>query len=309
VDLTWCPDPKPAPLAVNAWDLVYDILRAGMSAEDAAQRFVAELPAAATAVPAEAYFDDGNVRTYRFTYGGLIHNDGQRPASLAAWDQLTPQRRYALARDSASARLVCAPVPWFDLREPDRETAFEIMSPFGSAGVTTAIRDTQLGAIIGYLTTGAVDSANRLLKPARDMLLDKVANPLGAAAGAYVLVMANHDRSDQSWHHWVGNLYTHFTWIPDGAIALAKLRLNHQTSDQDVDEALEAVLAAYGRGLPFYSIGLRWLLDTLTAFVDDDHYAARRDEIRHCLERVRIVARRGNYQQPFTSILLSRIER
>lgn len=303
--VTWCPDPNPPDAAVNIWDSVYDIVRERLPAAEAETRFIDALQAAGLAQPVSPYQTDDVVCTYRFTHGGIIMPGQARPDSLAAWDHVTPQRRYAIARDDSEARLVVAPVPWFDLRNPDRETAFEILSPLGSAAVTSAVHDTLLSAIVGYLTQGSIQNARLVLQPARDMLYEKVANPLGAAAGAYTMVLCHLDRSDTAWHHWVVNLRDHFAWLPDGAIALAKLRLNFQTSDADVEEALDNALEAYRRGLPFYSMGLRCLLDVLTAFHDDEDFAHRHDEIRHCLTRVRAIARRTNFQQTFTSLLLS----
>jgi hypothetical protein len=47
---------------------------------------------------------------------------------------------------------------------------------------------------------------------------------------------------------------------------------------------------------------MRWLLDGLTAFSEDDEFIDRRTEIQECLQKVSTVARRTNYLQAFTNI-------
>ena len=309
VDVLWCIDPKPPDMAGQAWDLLYEIIRERSSPNQAAERFWHELPADGPMQPVPPAQWDDDARTYRFQADGPVHHGDMGPSGRSAWDGEPVRRRYLLIRNDETTHLVCAPVPWFDLEQGDREFAFEIMSPLGSTGVTTAIRDTALTSIIGYLTSSSLRNARILVDRAEGMLFHKVSNPLGAAAGAYVMLSTENQRKKSDWHHWIGNLYRNFLWLPDGAISYATMKLNLQQDDSDVDEALEAFLTACHRGIPFYTIGMRWLLDGLTAFSEDDHYEHRRDDILSHLRRVRVVARRINYQQPFTSLQLSRKHR
>jgi hypothetical protein len=150
------------------------------------------------------------------------------------------------------------------------------------------------------MTQGALPTAERLFNQAQaeDALLEKHSNPLGAAAGGYVLLGTEHSSEPKEWHRWVSNLMNGFDWLPDGAIQHAWLKLRHRQSPDDLDEAHYALLDAYRRGLPFYSVGLQWLIDGLTLF------AARDNDAAEMLQNVHRVAWRTNLQEPFTIVRL-----
>ena len=86
------------------------------------------------------------------------------------------------------------------------------------------------------------------------MLFIKMSNPLAAAAGGYVLLATEQGTEPNDWHRWIENLCNWFEWLPDGAILHASLKLRHQYSDGDLDEARRMLIEAYRRGLPFYSV-------------------------------------------------------
>jgi hypothetical protein len=148
------------------------------------------------------------------------------------------------------------------------------------------------------MTLGALPTAERLFDQARGMLFEKRANPLGAAGGGYVLLGTEDSSQQKDWHLWISNLMNLFHWLPDGAIQHGWLKLRHRKSSADLDEAREALFTAYRRGLPFYSVGLQWLMDGLTLFAPHDPQAAE------MLHNVRRVAWRTNLQEPFTIVRL-----
>lgn len=305
VEVIWCTDQTPVAPAEFIWDTLYQIISERLPSAEATDRFL-DRPMNGFAHPADPVFDVDSVRTFRFMLDGPVAWGETGPVNQDVLDGEPPARRYVLVSNDEDARLISAPVPWFDLSDYGREVAFELMSPLGSVGVTTAVRDTTLGSILGYMTNSSIHQARLIVNQAQGMLFHKMSNPLGAAAGAYVMLLTENERSEVRWHRWIKNLYRRFEWIPDGAIAYAMLKLNHQKSDEDVIEALTATLEACRRGVPFYSMGMRFLLDTLTEFAEDDMFADRRDELMHHLKRIRVVARRTNYQQPFTSVQISR---
>ena len=307
-EVIWCPDSMPVAPTEIIWDTLYKIISDNLSSADTTEQFL-DRPMHGLVQPVTPVFDSDSVRTYRFSLNGPLALGETKPVDQDFLGGEPPPRCYVLVRNDEDTRLVIAPVPWFDLLDYNREVAFELMSPLGSVGVTTAVRDTAMGSIIGYMTNNSIHQARLLVNQAEGMLFHKYSNPLGAAAGAYVMLMTENDRTKVSWHAWIKNLHRNFRWIPDGAIAYAMLKLNHQQTDEDVDEALEATLAACDRGIPFYSMGMRFLLDTLTEFAEDEVFSHRRDEIKHRLKQVRVVARRTNFQQPFTSIQISRRNR
>lgn len=248
----------------------------------------------------ESLSGDPVVEVFRVRADGPTNTEP--PRRLRA--EPSSRRGFVLVHDRDSASLVSAPVPWLDV-DTGEERAFEVLSPLGGEGVTTVVRDPGLGSMLGYMSSGLLPTAHTLVERAEDKLFHKISNPLGAAAGAYVLIATEKDPAEKPWHQWVSNLSQWHEWLPDGAIAQASAKLNHQKKREDVDEALELFLSACRRGLPYYSVGVRLLLDGLTAFADDESYADRRGEIQPWLDRVARVARRTNFQQPFTVIELT----
>jgi hypothetical protein len=287
----------------SAWDALVNAIETKSQPNLAALNFQNDLNPVHTFSMVTPYREDEFIQTYRFTLDGPVGDHNLSHTTRSAWDAQATDRVYILINNEETARLICAPLPWFDLSSGETKASFEVNSPRGDVDVTTAIRDTKLSSIIGYLTHNSLANARRLVDSAEGMLFHKFSNPLGATAGAYVMLATETERdSDANWHQWVINLYQNFPWIPDGAIAFATLKLNHQANDKDVEQALDGLLEAYHRGIPFYSIGMRWLLDGLTAFSEDDAFIHRRPEILACLRAVSIVARRTNYLQAFTNI-------
>jgi len=212
-------------------------------------------------------------------------------------------RVYAL---SPTRELVALPIPWMEARS-GREVTIEVMVPqIGAARRATssvAVRDNKLGAMLAYLTAGALPTAARLASQARSLLFEKYENPLAASAGAYILIATETDPdARERWHDWVGNLMRRFVWLPDGAILFGTMLLRHRQTREDVTAASEAFKAGFRRGLPFYSAGIRWLFDGLSQL-------ARRSEsdpeILEMLKLVGEVVARTNIRQTFTAVRLN----
>jgi hypothetical protein len=128
---------------------------------------------------------------------------------------------------------------------------------------------------------------------AQGMLYDKQENPIAAAAGGYALVATATATTEEPWHHWIRNLMG-FEHLPDGAIQWARLRLRIRRQDSDVAQARDALKIAYRRGLPFYSLGVKWLTEGL------EWFAGRDSQMQSMLENVRRVAWHTNFRQPLT---------
>jgi hypothetical protein len=212
-------------------------------------------------------------------------------------------RRALLVSRGGEAELAFLPLPWphpessvgatvdvFVRDEVDHATPFR-------ASVT--VRDPVYGAAISFIASGRTRNAAQIFDDARDMLFDKVDNPLAAAAGAYALISSQAGSGEEPWHAWTENLMGWFPWLPDGAILCGRLMLRDEQSDPDVDRAREMLFAGYSRGIPFFSSGIRWLLTGLTVFADDGD-----EEAAEMLAVVRRVSLRTDMSQPFTVIRL-----
>jgi hypothetical protein len=158
------------------------------------------------------------------------------------------------------------------------------------------VRDSRLGVLLGFLASGSLGPAREIAQTSLKLLYEKMENPLAAAAGAYAMVGTVTDSKKQDWHQWVRNLATRFEQIPDGAVLLAMLRLRLRRDQADIGEARDWFKSAYRRGLPFFSLGIRWLLTGLEKFASSD------PEAESMRKAVHNIAWRIHPQSPFTII-------
>lgn len=163
------------------------------------------------------------------------------------------------------------------------------------------IRDNRLGGLLAYLNAGRVGRAAQLLELAEDALFAKYENPLGAAAGGYVLLSTSQASQKGRWPHWLDNLAQSFPNIADGAILRAKWLL--QQDKPDFDDAKSNLEHAFNRGLPFFTAGIVWLIEGLSLFEQDDK------EIAEHLRIVRGVARSIDLSRGLTSVDLPALDR
>ena len=255
---TWIGDSLPA-----AWSF------ASMLAleADPARPSVAPLIARSTPHPLPFPHERGDDVTpiYRFGPHGPV----------AGPDGPVGERQFLVVEAAGSVRLVTLPLPWgtshvevlVNLRQ----------SPTGSA-VAVAVRDPRVGAGLAYMAQGALDTAAQLFTDVEAMLYSKFANPLAAAAGAYVLLGTDHTAEETYWDPWLERLAERFPWLADGAI-LRAVRLLRRTP-ADLGGAREGLVDAFDRGIPFYTLGLAWLADGLAAFPDDPECVRRLEQVR-----------------------------
>lgn len=210
------------------------------------------------------------------------------------------KRTYLVIPRRRSVELLSIPLPWKVLamqRMADIEIAVQEPADQKSFCSAAVVRDEKLGMLLGYLSTGALPTVRLMAETAKEMLYYKFDNPFAAAAGAYALVGTAQEAIRKPWHDWVSNLMKRFPYIPDGAIQLGTLRMRMCRDMKDLEVAVEAFKTAYSRGLPFYSLGMRWLLEGLEWGAD------RGDaEAKQMSDRVRLIAWRTNYNQPFTTL-------
>jgi hypothetical protein len=192
---------------------------------------------------------------------------------------------------------VALPLPWRTVRT-DQDAPAEIMvglEPIeNKIRIGVVVEDPDFAPMAGLMTAATLPKAAIAFDQARDLLLGKTAHPLGATAGAYVLLAAG-KRDDDSWHSWIDNLTNWFPRIPDGAIVKASMHLRFPKSKNSAVEAKASLLEAFDRGIPYYSAGISWLLDGLTQFADDPAVAKK-------LKLVHRVALRLDVSQAFTVI-------
>lgn len=210
-------------------------------------------------------------------------------------------RRYFVTFSRRRLELVLLPCPWRRVSTGE-DVPLEVLVREQAGGTHTQTSvspiDPDVGPALAYMSKGAYQTARRLFDEAREMLYYKISNPLAAAAGGYVLLATAGKETDAEWHQWIENLMNWFPEIPDGAILFGLMKLRYRQGDNDLAIARAALIEAFDRGLPYYSIGISRLLDGLTALSSDDQEVAKR------AAAVRRVALRTNMNQPFTTIRL-----
>jgi len=217
-------------------------------------------------------------------------------------DRTNLPRWYAVVVTPRTVRLSTVPCPWFTVEHEVNSELLVIRNADQSVGTSWVVQDTTLGTVLGYLANGALkvalDVANH--QSALEMLFAKYQNPLGAAAGGYVLIGTMKAGEKSPWHDWIKNLRRDFKFLPDGAIQYAWLKLKQADVRKNRAEARNALFEAFDRGLPYYSLGLQWLLDGLTLLGEQDHEATERLKV---VQRISWLADMSNL---FTTLDLGR---
>lgn len=208
-------------------------------------------------------------------------------------------RKFLLVGDSyGGVTLAGLPFPWKDATAEVLVRGSQTGLRAGSRlGVDVSIRDPVISTGLAYLTRGSFPLARHFVDVAQGRLKPKGANPLAAAAAGYILVGCTRDE-EAPWHQWIDNLARNFAWMPDGAILQARLLLQLRSrQEENMTLARRSLTQAFRRGLPYYSMGLQWLVESLELFEDEEMVAIR--------GAVRKVAWKADLQQPFLVLRLS----
>ena len=247
--------------------------------------------------------------------GAALVDDGLTSYLFGPGAWALGDRAYALVRrpPAGPPLLAVLPLPWSQADMSgdapadvlvDARAALEGETREWPVTMSIVVRDNVMGPVIGYLTGGDLPAAARIVETAVDLLYGKVANPLAAAAGAYVLVRAHAQGKRPQWEPWLRNLRQWFTWLPDGSILDGWASLRGIGRPQDVPAAAASFVEAVTRGLPFYSVGVRMLFDGLSRADGELQAGQRPPGFDTALATVRMLALRVHVGQPFTLIRL-----
>lgn len=210
-------------------------------------------------------------------------------------------RAYAAITARAVTRVVALPWPWSTEVQELQPSPFELLAyeVQGQFHCDPVLRDERWAGLVAYFNRGRVDLAASILDSALGALMEKFENPLAAAIGGYVLLSTQHASEGATWPDWLQNLANRFPHIPDGPILRAHYLLS-QRSDRSFEEAHRLLCDSVGRGIPFFTTGVVWLIQGL-----------QRTTVRYpnsvaLLEKVRGVARSMDLSQAFTSFSIAR---
>ncbi|MBZ2194683.1 hypothetical protein [Occultella gossypii] len=228
---------------------------------------------------------------YRFGAAGALKWLDQEPEPGGPM-----RRRYLVARSGADVSLVPVPVPWPITSGGAAVVDVLVRDQPDGARILISPMDQYIAPVIGFLSAGSAQPARVLVDHARSRLFEKMVNPFAAAAGGYVL-LATEETGDTAWHPLIANLAARFDWLPDGAVLQGRLLLRHRSGSADVHAARDSFMEAYRRGLPFYTLGLQWLVDGLRTFAGTGD-----EEAGRMLATVQEVAWHADLAQPFATL-------
>ena len=186
-----------------------------------------------------------------------------------------PSRAAAIVGTKFTTLLAFLPVPWIDRN--GGLASIELLydrSIANDRGFRISVIDSDRGPLLSYLGSSRMFEA--AVAFSTDPLAAKVLiamemkrqNPLAAAAAAYVgLSFPPGEMGRDTWSPWLANLMNWFPAIPDGAILFARDRIERARNEEDLKAALFALVAAFKRGPPYFSAGVRHLLDGLSRFL------------------------------------------
>jgi hypothetical protein len=195
-----------------------------------------------------------------------------------------PPRRFALVRIGSTHELVSLPLPWrspsggdeaiVDLLVDESETKRSFRS-------SVTIQDDDYGGLVAYMNTGSLGLAGELIRDGcaisgktLALLHSEEESPLGAIAAAYALLGTARLECEQEvriWQEWMASLEFNrwLGWVPDASILCARLQLLLAETKDQTEPAIHHVHRALQHGLPFYSLGLAWLLEAMSFLKED----------------------------------------
>lgn len=235
--------------------------------------------------------EDNDYALFEFVYEGAA-GDGAKQGNYDFGPGTELARAYLLVKSVRGASLICLPTPWTaNGTEYENQLLLDKRSLDGEPDYTLTIGDPMINNALGYIQNGALHEAAKLIDfdTARELLFHKISSPLSATIGGYLLVLGLDRQAYEAraldWKDWIDNLYHWFEWLPDGAILRSAMYF--VLGDKDRETAYEALMTAYDRGLPYFTFGLKLMLEGMRRFANEgDVTAIKRLEILEAIAAV-----------------------
>lgn len=261
--------------------------------------------------------EDSDFAMFKVTYGGVL-SAWVTPAVTHRFDRNQNFARcYLLQKSSLGMTLIALPTPWIK-SYGQGEAEIEFLVKKNAAGeppeFLMTINEPMINTVLGYINIGAFNQAAQLINTNRavSMLFEKMENPFAAVVGAYLLMQGNERESkiqvSNRWKDWINNLDKWFDWLPDGAVLNAAKHFwrREYLQEKDIDftesysKSLEALNRSYDRGLPFFTFGLKLMIDGFRYFANEGNRKAKRR-----LDALEVIANQTDPSQPFLTINFS----
>ncbi len=223
--------------------------------------------------------NESDFALFEFVHAGSLADGAQRQSWY--FGPGTPlDRVYLLVRSARGAQLIALPAPWTaNGEEIEIQLLLDRRAECQRPEFALTIADPMINSVLGYAANGAVHEAAQLMDfaTARKLLFHKISSPLAATVGGYLLLLGL-DRSAyrahaDDWQQWLDNLCYWFDWLPDGAVLRAAKYF--VLGDKDRDGALEALMLGFDRGLPFFTFGMRLMIEGMRRFAHEGEALAQ----------------------------------
>jgi hypothetical protein len=225
----------------------------------------------------------------------------------ARWEGRSQEnwRHFFVARSKDAVEIASVPLAWRTMggvTRPNIEILVRKRATPDAFLTSVAIADEQATAMLSYMAQGRPDLARPFVEYARGLLFEKIDNPLGAAAGGYVLLANASAAGDSNWQNWTANLKHMAQWLPDGALLHGIRRLRMGTTEEDFRIAGDNLLEAFRRGPPVFSMGIPLMQEGLLQMANQWKETAMQEALR----KVNTFAAHLDTAQPFTTLRFER---
>jgi len=251
-------------------------------------------------------WEDNNLAMFRLSHSGVLPNRDSDDEYFYFGPGTDLDRHYLVQSSAQGATLICLPTPWMT---HNGQTEVELLvkkNPVDEQlDYSITVADPLFNTVLGYINSGAIHQAAKLVnfQQAERMLFEKMSSPFAASVGGYLLVLglnrSTYLSKANDWKNWVENLDHWFEWMPDGAILHAALYFI--LGDGDRDDAYDALLRAYSRGLPFFTFGLKLMIDGMRYFANEGMA-----EAKEFLPQLESIVMQADPSQPFLCVDFSR---
>ncbi|MBX9691189.1 MAG: hypothetical protein K2Z81_02325 [Cyanobacteria bacterium] len=168
---------------------------------------------------------------------------------------------------------------------------------------TISLKNPIAASLLSYWISGDLVATKKvgtiLLDQARNLLDAKFDDFTSACIAGYFLVWTR--QTDKVPEDWFDNLSTYFKQSSDSAVINAWRLLSAQRNE----EAFSAFIESAHRGLPLFTHGVRFLLDGLQMFANDDHWRSRKSEAVTAMNKLKRYANTIHWSRPYTLFSLS----
>jgi hypothetical protein len=235
-------------------------------------------------------------------------------AAPASFSQHYKRRWLVVNRKGKDEALIAYPAEW---RTLDQQPAFKFYVERDKDGVSSlshlsshlTLVDPFFASAVAYLhrrdwhsCMAVLDQRDKL--PAA-CLADWRNFPFETATRAYASALGSDD--DQNSVDWLHKVRTAFDWLPDGLIAYGWQQLrNGESGTPAWREARLSLLKSTECGLPYFSIGLRLLIDGLTLL---SMGASADSEVKKALASATAADFACAHNEPFTTLQIQRFKR